>query len=139
MYSGRFSNNFHIFILFLVFEQYVCISFLVRTDSMILAMCQSCRLFKCIMQFAYCKVASSSPSCFEAHAGLFRLLMKGGFYAYVLWPVGKKFIFELVTSIRTQNSMVNVLTTDNCGFQWCGFHCISEEIHSLMHFGSLMT
>ena len=32
----------------------------------------------------YCIVASISPSCSEAHAGLFRLLMKGIFNAYVL-------------------------------------------------------
>ena len=32
----------------------------------------------------YCKVASSNTSCLEAHAGLFRLLMKGVFDPYVL-------------------------------------------------------
>ena len=32
----------------------------------------------------YFIVASTSPSCFEAHAGLFRLLMKGIFDPYVL-------------------------------------------------------
>ena len=34
--------------------------------------------------FIYRKVASSSTSRFEAHAGLFRLSMKGIFDAYVL-------------------------------------------------------
>ena len=33
----------------------------------------------------YRKVVSSSPSHFEAHAGLFRLLMKGIFDAYVFF------------------------------------------------------
>ena len=41
----------------------------------------------------YRKVASSSPSRIEAHAGLFRLLMKGIFDPYVLWPFDKKLIF----------------------------------------------
>ena len=43
--------------------------------------------------FAYRIVASSSPSRIEAHAGLFRLLMKGIFDPYVLWPFDKKLIF----------------------------------------------
>ena len=29
-------------------------------------------------------VTSTRPSCFEAHAGLFKLLMKGTFDAYVM-------------------------------------------------------
>ena len=33
---------------------------------------------------AYCIVPSTSPSCFEAHAGLFRLLMKDIFDTYGL-------------------------------------------------------
>ena len=45
------------------------------------------------------KVASTSPSNFEAHAGLFRLPMKGIFDAYVLSPFGKKFIFELFSNM----------------------------------------
>ena len=32
----------------------------------------------------YCIVASTRPSCFEAHVGLFKLLMKGIFNPYVL-------------------------------------------------------
>ena len=52
------------------------------------------------------KVASTSLSCFEAHAGLFRLLMKGIFDDYVLRPFGKKFTFELVTRVRTRDSTV---------------------------------
>ena len=42
-----------------------------------------------------------SPSCFEAHVGLFRLLMNGIFAAF-----GTKFIFELVTHVRTHNFTV---------------------------------
>ena len=34
----------------------------------------------------YHKVLSSNTSCLEAHAGFFRLLMKGIFNPYVLWP-----------------------------------------------------
>ena len=34
--------------------------------------------------FLYRKIASSNTSCSEAHAGFFRLLMKGIFYPYVL-------------------------------------------------------
>ena len=34
--------------------------------------------------FIYCKVTSSNTSCLEAHAGFFRLLMKGIFDPYVL-------------------------------------------------------
>ena len=55
------------------------------------------------------KVPSSNTSHFEAHAGLFRLLMKGIFYAYVLSPFGEKFIFELVMHVRTRDSTVYVM------------------------------
>ena len=34
--------------------------------------------------------------------------MKGIPDAYVLWPFGEKFIFELVTGIRTRDSMVQI-------------------------------
>ena len=40
----------------------------------------------------YRKVASSNTSCLEAHAGFFRLIMKGIFNPYVLWPFDKKLI-----------------------------------------------
>jgi hypothetical protein len=56
----------------------------------------------------YRKVASTSPSRFEANAGLFRLFVKGIFDAYELWPFGKKFIFELVMGVRTSNSTVDL-------------------------------
>ena len=58
------------------------------------------------LKFKYRKVASSNTSRFEAHALLFRLYMKGNFDAYVLWPFGKKFFFELVTRFRTRDSTV---------------------------------
>ena len=41
---------------------------------------------------AYCKVTSSNTSRIEAHAGFFRLLLKGIFDPYVLRPFDKKLI-----------------------------------------------
>ena len=41
----------------------------------------------------YRKIASSNTSRLEAHEGFFRLLMKGIFGSYVLWPFDKKLIF----------------------------------------------
>ena len=49
----------------------------------------------------YRKVASSNTSRLEAHAGFFRLLMKGIFDPYVLCHFDKKFISKLVTRVRT--------------------------------------
>ena len=44
----------------------------------------------CVTEFdIYHKVVSSNMSRLEAHAGFFRLLMKGIFDAYVLLPFGK--------------------------------------------------
>ena len=40
----------------------------------------------------YRKVTSFNTSCLEAHAGFLRLLMKGIFDPYVLWPFDKKLI-----------------------------------------------
>ena len=40
----------------------------------------------------YCKVASTSISRLEAHAGFFRLSMKGKFDVYLLQPFVKKLI-----------------------------------------------
>ena len=47
-----------------------------------------------LMMLKYRIVVSTSPSCFEAHACLFRMLMQGIFdpYVYVLWPFDKKLI-----------------------------------------------
>ena len=59
---------------------------------------------------AYRKVASSNMSRLEAHAGFFRLLMKGIFDPYVLQPFDEKYIFELVTHLKTRDYTVcNVL------------------------------
>ena len=46
-------------------------------------------------------------SRFEAHAGFFRLLMKGIFGPYVHGPFDKKLIVKLVTRIRTCDYMVS--------------------------------
>ena len=50
----------------------------------------------------YHKVAYSSTSRLEALAGIYRLLMKGLFDAFVLRPFDKKLIFELVTHVNTR-------------------------------------
>ena len=47
-------------------------------------------------------VASASQSRFEAHIGLFRLLIKG-----IFDPFEKKFIFWLLTCISTRNFKVH--------------------------------
>ena len=47
---------------------------------------------KSCIGYKYRKVASSNMSRLEAHAGFFRLLMKGIFDPYVLWPFDKKLI-----------------------------------------------
>ena len=62
--------------------------------------------------YTYRIVASTSLSCFEAHTGLFRLLMKGIFYPYVLWPFDKMLISELVLRISIRNfTIYNILST----------------------------
>ena len=55
----------------------------------------------------YHKVVSSNTSHLEAHAGIYGLLMKGIFDAYVLWPFGKKLIFELVMRVNTRDFTVD--------------------------------
>ena len=47
------------------------------------------------------KVASSYTSRLEAHAGIYRFLMKGIFNAYVIWPFDKKLFFEIILRIDT--------------------------------------
>ena len=54
----------------------------------------------------YRRVISSNTSRLEAHAGYFRLFMKGIFDAYVLWHFSKNNVSELVMHIRTHNSVV---------------------------------
>ena len=60
----------------------------------------------------YCKVASSKTSRLKAHAGFFRLFIKGIFHAYVLWPFGKNNISELVMRISTRHSTVDIFHSD---------------------------
>ena len=43
--------------------------------------------------YTYRKVGSSNTSGLEAHAGFFKLLLKGIFDPHVLWPFPKKLIF----------------------------------------------
>ena len=61
-------------------------------------------------------VATSNTSCFEPHPGFYRLLMKGIFDAYVLWPLEKIIFFEFVTRVNTPDFVV-------CRFSWQYF-CI---------------
>ena len=46
----------------------------------------------------YSKVASTSTSCLEAHAGFFRVSMKGKFDVYWLWAFGKKVDFHIINT-----------------------------------------
>ena len=82
------------------------------------------------------KVASSNTPCLEAHAGFFRLFMKGIFDPYVLWPFGKKLVFYLVTSIRTRDytvveirSLVVFATRHklSCPIAWAHFFLPSHD------------
>ena len=59
----------------------------------------------CLQVRGYRKVKSSNISRLATHPGFYRLLMKGIFYPYA-YAVGKKFIFKLVTQVRTHVSMV---------------------------------
>ena len=43
----------------------------------------------------------------EAHAGIYRVLMKGIFGAYLLWPFDRKFIFELVLALMLALILAN--------------------------------
>ena len=58
------------------------------------------------LNILHCIVVSTSSSHFEAHAGLFRLLMKGIFNASVLSAFDKKSFFELVTLVNTSDFTV---------------------------------
>ena len=52
-------------------------------------------------------VASRSTSRLVTCLGLFRLLMKGIFGPYVLWPLDKKLIFWIVTSVSARDYTVS--------------------------------
>ena len=58
------------------------------------------------LDFKYHKAAKRSTSCLVAHPGIFRLLMKGKFEVYFLWPFGEKLMFEIVAQSTIRNSMV---------------------------------
>ena len=62
-----------------------------------------CRVCSCksAIKIDYRIVASRSTSRLVTCLGLFRLLMKGIFGPYVLWPLDKKLIFWIVTRVRT--------------------------------------
>ena len=49
---------------------------------------------------AYCKVASINTSCLEAPFTVYRLLMKGTFNVYLLYPLKKNLISKFVTHIN---------------------------------------
>ena len=62
-------------------------------------------------------VASRSTSRLVTCLGLFRLLMKGIFGPYVLWPLDKKLIFWIVTRVSTRDYTVfqnYILMTSFC-------------------------
>ena len=54
-----------------------------------------------VHQKVYHKVVSSNTSHLEAYADFSRLLMKGIFYPYVVWPFDKKLISKLIMPVRT--------------------------------------
>ena len=60
----------------------------------------SCSFTILDLKVIYRKVASSNMSCLEAHAGFFRLLMKGIFELFLL--VIKKFLAAWFDRIETQ-------------------------------------
>ena len=77
---------------------------------------------------AHRKVVSSNTSRLEAHAGFFRLLMKGIFEPYVLWPFDKKLIFLLVTHVRTRDYTV-----------FCIHRVTGKENSNLLYGGNIYT
>ena len=58
------------------------------------------------MLFTVYIVASRSTSRLVSCLGLFRLLMKGIFSPYVLWPLDKKLIFWIVTRVSPRDYTV---------------------------------
>ena len=61
-----------------------------------------------IWKHTYRIVASRSTSRLVTCLGLYRLLMKGIFDPYVLWPFGKKLIFWLLTRVSTHDFTVSI-------------------------------
>jgi hypothetical protein len=70
---------------------------------------------------------------------LFRLLMKGIFYLYVLWPFDKKLISYLVTRIRTRNYTVDIRVLNLAGEKVTGYikdfwmlWLVDDDLYSLL-------
>ena len=64
---------------------------------------ESCHLLQIQTINIYRIVASRSTSRLVTCLGLFRLLMKGIFGPYVLWPMDKKLIFWIVTRVSARD------------------------------------
>ena len=65
-----------------------------------------------VLKLTYHKVSSSNTSRLEPHPGFDRLLMKGIFDAYVLWPFDKRYVLNyLVTHFNTWNFTVMIVYT----------------------------
>ena len=84
-------------------------------------------------------VASISLSCFEAYAGLFRLIVKGIFDAYVLWAFDENFIFELVMQwelVRiSENSRLYVIDKSHIWFverKWIDIFLCTTKVYVLL-------
>ena len=83
-----------------------------------------------IIFFEYRKVASSNTSRFEAHAGLFKLLMKGIFDAYVLWPFDQKCVFEFLRRVNTRDFTLIEIAHRKAYMQWLcpgPMHCHDKK------------
>ena len=77
-------------------------------------------VFSQVRSFKYRIVASRSTSRLVTCLGLFRLLMKGIFSPYVLWPFDKKLIFWIVTrvSARDYTVVTDLILKQNCCQTW---------------------
>ena len=66
------------------------ISYKIRNLPQLLALSDGIYSWRMANVLRYCKVASSNTFRLAAHAGFFKLLMKGIFNPDVLWPFDKK-------------------------------------------------
>ena len=74
--------------------------------------CTTCFIWSRVNLHAiYRIVASRSTSRLVTCLGLFRLLMKGIFGPYVLWPLEKKLIFWIVTRVSARDYTVFIQAT----------------------------
>ena len=93
-------------------------------------------LWKFKLATIYLKVGSSNTSCLDAHAGIFRLLMKGIFDPYVLWT------FERISTVSrkpyNENNKIFYM------FGWPGWeivyptHPLLTLLLSIFHFTVLL-